>query len=71
MSPASGRRFAKRSGMSKPHSVDQQPGPMPAIRSEGDSIVFEFAEMGIKGGRLTIRCDQHGNVFASIAAPGR
>jgi hypothetical protein len=57
--------------MSKPHSVDQQPGPMPAIRSEGDSIVFEFAEMGIKGGRLTIRCDQHGNVFASIAAPSR
>jgi len=59
--------------MSKPRSVDQHPGPMPAIRTEGDSVVFEFDELSITGARLIIRCDEHGNVFASIAPriPGR
>jgi hypothetical protein len=41
---------------------------MPAIRSVGDSVVFEFAEIGANGGRLIIRCDEKGNVFASIGA---
>ena len=56
--------------MAQPNHLDQHPGPMPSIRSVGNSVVFEFAQPGIKGARLIIRCDDAGQVFASIKSNG-
>jgi hypothetical protein len=51
---------------------DEHPGPLPEIRAAGDSVTFEFDQTsGEQGGRLVIRCDGDGNVFASIAPVAR
>ena len=47
--------------------LDNSPGPLPQIRAVIDGIVFEFDETsGEQGARLVIRCDEEGNVLASI-----
>jgi hypothetical protein len=49
---------------------DHHPGPPPEIRAVPHGIVFKFDETsGEQGARLVIRCDNNGNVYASIAAP--
>jgi hypothetical protein len=54
--------------MRKP-TTDHHPGPPPQIRAVPHGIVFEFDETsGEQGARLVIRCDNNGNVYASIAA---
>jgi hypothetical protein len=48
-------------------SLDLQPGPLPDITAEGSSVKFHLAIKRVPdGGRLIIRCDANGDVFASI-----
>jgi len=48
--------------------IDHQPGPMPEIRAEGDSVTFHIDIARTAGeARLVIRCDADGQVWASIA----
>jgi hypothetical protein len=50
--------------------VDQRPGALPDIRSDGDSVVFQIAVTnGATTNRLIIRCDANGSVWASIESP--
>ena len=50
--------------------TDHQPGPLPDIRPSGTSVLFEFdGSSGDHGAHLVIRCDDDGEVFASIAQP--
>jgi hypothetical protein len=52
--------------MRKP-TTDHHPGPPPEIRAVPQGVVFEFDETGgEQGARLVIRCDNNGNVYASI-----
>lgn len=46
---------------------DRQAGALPVIRAERDSVIFhlEIARIS-KSGRLVIRCDAEGNVWAAI-----
>jgi capsid protein len=54
--------------MARQTAIDRNPGPLPQIRIDGRSVVFEFEEPHRKPqGRLVIRCDEDGNVLASIA----
>jgi hypothetical protein len=56
--------------MSERKTLDQQPGPAPEIRVQGDSVIFDLKVIGSQGGaRLVIRCDGSGNVWMSIADP--
>ena len=50
--------------------LDRQPGPMPAIRAEGESVTFHFTLTGVhEDAQLVIRCHADGAVWASIAVP--
>jgi hypothetical protein len=45
-----------------------QSGALPEIRLEGDSVVFYLDIATLSGGgRLVLRCDADGNVWASAA----
>ncbi len=47
--------------------VDHRAGPLPDIRAEGTSIVYELDVPGVHPTRtLVVRCDSDGNVWASI-----
>ena len=50
-------------------AIDTRPGPLPDIRSDGDSLTFRMELAGAeRGSTLVIRCDSSGNVWASIVA---
>ena len=45
-------------------------GAPPQIRPSGDSVTFDLKISGNRSGsRLLLRCDENGNVWASIAKP--
>src|SRR5690349_15492596 len=48
--------------------VDERPGALPGIRTDGDSVVCQLAVANGGGitSRLVIRCDANGEVWASI-----
>ena len=46
-------------------TVDQRPGPVPEIRTDGDSIIFHL-DVPAEHGRIMIRCDPDGSVRAAI-----
>ncbi len=53
-------------------TCDQRPGPVPEIRADGDSVLFQFNVTGLRReSRLIVRCDPNGNVTASIHADAR
>ena len=50
--------------------LDKQAGAPPQIRPSGDSVTFDLKITGNRSGsRLLLRCDENGNVWASIAKP--
>ena len=52
--------------------IEHRPGPPPEIRPAENSIIFEFDETsGEQGAHLVIRCDDRGNVYASVAPCNR
>ncbi|HSC26495.1 MAG TPA: hypothetical protein VLD67_04425 [Vicinamibacterales bacterium] len=55
--------------MAARRTLDYQAGPLPEIRSEQDSVVFQFDIPGVaRSERLLIRCDDEGNVWAAVAS---
>jgi hypothetical protein len=49
---------------------DRQPGPVPEIRADGDSVSFRMTVAGEpENTRLVLRCDSNGEVWAAIVAP--
>jgi hypothetical protein len=45
---------------------DLKPGSMPAIRTDGNSVIFQFEIAGLRdAAQLVIRCDADGAVWAS------
>ena len=51
--------------------LDRQAGALPVIRSDRDSVVFHIQISGARGVRgLVIRCDDAGNVWASLESTG-
>ncbi len=54
--------------MARRKEIDEQPGRLPEIRAEGDSVTFEFGPVsGEQGAGLIIRCDEAGDVWARLA----
>ena len=52
-------------------ALDGRPGPLPDIQMDADSVTYAFDVGDLTRGRLQIRCDAHGDVWASIPAiPG-
>jgi hypothetical protein len=48
--------------------LDRSPGAVPEIRPAGDGVIFLLDVAGTQPpGRLVLRCDAEGNVWASIA----
>lgn len=45
--------------------MDERPGPLPAIRSDGESLTFDMPVKG-EDSRLILRCDPDGSVWVSI-----
>jgi hypothetical protein len=53
-------------------SLDSRPGSLPEIRSLGSSVKFLIEVRTVRDSpRLVLRCDDDGNVWASIATPHR
>ena len=53
--------------MASRKTIDTRPGPVPEIRTDGDSLTFRLELTGVeRGNTLVIRCDSNGNVWASI-----
>jgi hypothetical protein len=51
---------------------DRRAGPVPEIRVEGNSVTFRLDIAGTgKPRRLVLRCDEDGNVWASVAEKER
>jgi hypothetical protein len=49
--------------------IDERPGRLPEIHTEGTSVTFGLPLDDFEGGlRLVLRCDPDGNVWASIVA---
>jgi hypothetical protein len=49
---------------------DRQPGPVPEIRADGDSVSFRIVVPGEpEGTQLVLRCDSSGDVWAAIVPP--
>jgi hypothetical protein len=49
--------------------LDTQAGALPIIRAEANAVVFHLGVVGVqKGARVLVRCDEEGNVWASLAA---
>jgi len=49
-------------------TIDEKPGPVPDIHSDGDNLTFILPLNEVEEGlRLVLRCDGDGNVWASIA----
>jgi hypothetical protein len=47
--------------------LDLRPGTLPEIRADGDRITYRLEIAGAQaGGRLIIRCDADGEIWASI-----
>jgi hypothetical protein len=67
---SAGRDFARPRSMSARRALDRQAGPVPEIRVEGDSVTFRLDIAGTgRLRRLVLRCDEKGNVWASVAEP--
>ncbi|MGE5243300.1 MAG: hypothetical protein ACM3SQ_03635 [Betaproteobacteria bacterium] len=56
--------------MATRRTLDREPGPVPEIRTSGDSVMYhmEVRDVG-RDARLIIRCDPDGSVWASIDLP--
>jgi hypothetical protein len=53
--------------MATRRTLDHQPGPVPEIRADGDSVTFRLAVAGeAESVRLVLRCDGQGEVWAAI-----
>jgi hypothetical protein len=53
--------------MSTRKGLDRRPGPLPDIKSDSVSVTFVMeVNHPPDGGRLVIRCDVNGNVWAAI-----
>ncbi len=53
--------------MAERTTLDDRPGPMPAIHAEGDSVTFRIdVRWADRGAYLILRCDGDGDVWASI-----
>jgi hypothetical protein len=53
-------------------SLDSHPGSLPEIRSVGSSVKFFIDVRTVRRSpRLVLRCDDDGNVWASIVASNR
>jgi hypothetical protein len=55
-------------------ALDRQPGPVPEIRADGNSVTFRLEVSGTPAEtRLVLRCGADGEVWAAIAkaSPGR
>ena len=51
-------------------SLDQRPGRLPRITSDGAGIAYELVLAGTKDrSRLILRCDAAGEVWVSIPRP--
>ncbi|HEY8534956.1 MAG TPA: hypothetical protein VIL25_00850 [Vicinamibacterales bacterium] len=50
------------------HSRGARPAPLPDIRADGDSVIFNLDVAGAwRGARLVLRCDASGEVWASLS----
>lgn len=47
-------------------TFDDRPGPVPEIRTDGDSVIFYLGVLSEQA-RLIVRCDPDGAIRASIA----
>ena len=47
-------------------AFDHRPGPLPDIQMGADSVTYTFDLVDVAHVRLVIRCDAHGEVWASI-----
>lgn len=53
-------------------TLDRQPGPVPEIHADGDSITFRVAVAGApEDTRLVLRCGASGEVWAAIVIVNR
>jgi hypothetical protein len=51
-------------------ALDRQAGAPPQILPSGDSLTFHLKITGVRAGsRLLLRCDEAGNIWASIGKP--
>ena len=51
--------------------IDRRPGAMPEIRADGESVVFQLAVSNAGTTEwLVLRCDEKGEVWASIESAG-
>ena len=58
--------------MAARRGLDNKAGAPPEIRPQGDSVTFDLKITGNRtGSRLLLRCDEAGNVFASIERTAR
>lgn len=48
-------------------AFDHRPGPLPDIQMDADSVTYAFDLADLAHARLLIRCDAHGEVWASIS----
>jgi hypothetical protein len=57
----------------RPLSIDEKPGPLPEIRSNGDNVTFALPLHEVEHGLwLVVRCDAIGNVWvSSVISAGR
>ena len=52
-------------------TLDRQPGPVPEIQADGDTITFRLAVAGAPDDmRLVLRCGPNGDVAAAIIRIG-
>ena len=49
----------------KRSTIDERPGPLPVIRTEGQSLTFDMLVKD-EDSRLVLRCDTNGSVGVSI-----
>ncbi|HEX7084890.1 MAG TPA: hypothetical protein VF198_00895 [Vicinamibacterales bacterium] len=50
------------------HSRGARPAPLPDIRADGDSVIFNLDVVGAwRGARLVLRCDDNGEVWAALS----
>ena len=50
-------------------TLDRRPGPLPEIRTDGESVFFAFTLLDVPNGRLVLRCDAAGELYAWIPDP--
>jgi hypothetical protein len=48
-------------------TIDERPGSLPDIQAADNSVIYAMVIDMVPRVRLVIRCDAHGDVWASVA----